>query len=140
MARSSYKGGGHTLRASKTHTVLLAYEDQPLRQGLQRTLAAEGYCVVAHPSLEPFLSDTAPTAPSCLVIGVSHRDLADSARLSRLLSLSETTPVVAVATGREILDRLKTLSDGRIWGLQLPVDADSLLSAVRDAIQAGDRN
>jgi len=114
-------------------TVFVVDPDASVRGSLEAVIRRAGWTPRTFASVGEFLTHPR-RMPSCLVVEVSHLDLAGFDLLRRIAAEREETPVVAVAAGCDISMAVRAFQAGAMGFLMKPLADDALLTAVRDAI------
>jgi len=109
-------------------------DDALVLRSLGRLLRSAGFAVRTFPSSEEFLSKTQSGEPGCLVLdltmpGVNGLDL--QAQLART---GNECPVVFLSGNADISQSVKAMKAGAVDFLTKPVDDETLLRAVEEAI------
>jgi FixJ family two-component response regulator len=116
-------------------TVIWLVDDDPgVLRGLQRLLSAEGFTTRAFPDPEAFLAAHDPSLPGCAVIDFRLPGLDGLALQHRLATNGNARPVIFLTGEGTIPAAVQAIRDGAIDFLTKPVDADTLLKAIRTAL------
>jgi two-component system response regulator MprA len=111
--------------------ILVAEDDQRLRESLARVLTFEGYAVdFAADGLEA-LTTTADKHPDVIILDVMMPNLDGLTACRRLRSSGDRTPVLMLTARHEVGDRVAGLDAGADDYLVKPYSLDELLARVR---------
>jgi FixJ family two-component response regulator len=118
-----------------TPSVFLVDDDPGVLKALSRVLRNEGWNVETFLSAEAFLARYDGTALGCLVLDVTMPGL-DGLELQRRLSeAGQTLPIVFVTGHGDIPMSVQAIKAGATDFLTKPVQAQTLVTAVRSAIE-----
>jgi FixJ family two-component response regulator len=113
--------------------VYLIDDDARVLSALSRLLASEGYTVRAFPDAEAFLRCPDIEVPGCAVVDL-HLPGQDGFAVQEALSARAAERPVIFLTGKgDIPDSVRAMKAGAVDFLVKPVDADTLLAAIRQA-------
>ncbi len=115
-------------------TVFLVDDDPGLRRALSRVLREEGYDVQAFESVEAFLSRPDAMSRGCLVLDVSMPGLNGFDLQGRLSEAGLRLPIVFLTGHGDIPMSVRAIKAGAADFLTKPVASETLLAAVRSAI------
>jgi len=119
-------------------TIILVYEHDSIRRKLARTLMAEGYRVFAYSSVDAFLDSLPEAAPTCIVLGVPSEEFTGQDLVDQLLFLCADNALVTVTVDSELAGALRVASRGQFTVVQIPIETDLLVAAVRRAFAHAD--
>ena len=120
---------------SAAKTIFLVDDDTGVLKALSRVLREEGWGVETYASAEAFLARTGRPAEGCLVLDVSMPGL-DGLTLQRhLAAAGESLPLVFVSGQGDIPMSVKAIKAGASDFLTKPVQAQTLVAAIRAAIE-----
>ena len=118
-----------------TPLVHVVDDDGSLRTALIRLLSAAGFEVRGYASTGDFLLQPAPDRPGCIVLdirmpGPSGLDLQEALRRQDVL-----LPVVFLTGHADVASSVKAMKAGAVDFLTKPVERDTLLEAIRRALE-----
>ena len=116
--------------AAAETTIVVAYQNEPMRRLLTRIFEGEGHRVISYSSTKSFLDSSPKGEPACLVLEIPPEDLNDSALLGQLLTLSTDNAVVAVTMDPEVARLIRRRSRGHFGVVELPIEAGRLFAVV----------
>ena len=111
--------------------ILVAEDDQRLRESLARVLTFEGYTVIFAADGIAALTAAAADHPDLIVLDVMMPNLDGLTACRRLRSTGDRTPVLMLTARHEIGDRVAGLDAGADDYLVKPYSLDELLARVR---------
>ena len=112
-------------------SVLIVDDDAPVRRMLERTLAAEGYAVVAVADGGSALAEAEATPPDLIVLDVAMPGLDGLGVSRRLRAKGVPTPILLLTARDGVADRVAGLDAGADDYLVKPFAAAELLARVR---------
>ena len=115
-------------------TVYIVDDDASVRKSLTRLVSTEGHDVVTFASPDEFLALDGPQHPACLVLDIRMPNLSGLDLQERLAERTEAVPIIFLTGHGDVPSSVRAFKGGATDFLQKPVDADQLLSAIRDAI------
>jgi FixJ family two-component response regulator len=112
-------------------------DDESFRRAISRLLQAAGYAVKQHSSAGAFLLALPGSDPGCVVLdvrlpGPSGLDLQDA-----LARSAAGLPIVFVSGHADVATSVRAMKAGAVDFLTKPVKRDTLLAAVREAVESG---
>src|SRR4051794_11669779 len=107
-------------------SLLLVDDDAPIRRMLERTLAAEGYEVVAAADGGAALAAVERSLPDAIVLDLSMPGVDGLAVTRRLRAKGLQVPILLLTARDAIADRVAGLDAGADDYLVKPFDADEL--------------
>ena len=115
-------------------TVYIVDDDASVRRAATRLLFAAGFKALAFETAQEFLEYPCPETPSCLVLDVQMPGLTGIELQEQLAGYQPAIPIVFITGHGDIPTSVKAIKAGATDFLSKPVDTESLLSAVRQAI------
>ena len=115
--------------------VYVVDDDIPVLESLELLIRSAGLKVQLFASAQAFLSHPRVNGPSCLVLDVSLPDLNGLDLQERIASDGLRTPIIFITGHGDIPMTVKAMKAGAIEFLAKPFDGDTLLEAVRHAIE-----
>src|SRR6266516_5659154 len=115
-------------------TVFVVDDEAPVRNALSRLLRANHFAVAVFGSPKEFLDQYNPDAPGCLVLDIMMRS--NGFGLQRTLATrGSILPIIFLTGHGDISKSVQALKGGAIDFLTKPVNDQSLLRAVRAAME-----
>lgn len=122
-------------KAKAKPIVFVVDDDVSVRESLELLIRFEGWQPETFASAEEFLTRPRVTTPSCLVLDVSLPDL-NGLELQRLIGTDRVDmPIIFITGHGDIPMTVQAMRAGAIEFLTKPIDDESLLSAIRNAIK-----
>jgi two-component system, OmpR family, response regulator MprA len=118
-------------------SLLLVDDDAPIRRMLERTLAAEGYAVVAAADGGAALAAVERDLPDAIVLDVSMPGLDGLAVTRRLRAKGLRVPILLLTARDAVHERIAGLDAGADDYLVKPFDVDELSARVRALLRRG---
>jgi len=115
--------------------VFVVDDDLSVRKSLESLFRSAGLKVRLFASAQAFLSHPSVRAPSCLVLDVSLPDLNGLDLQQRIAQERVHMPIVFITGHGDIPMSVKAMKAGAVEFLAKPFDGDTLLEAVRYAIE-----
>ena len=117
-------------------TAFVVDDERSPRKAIERVLRTAGLTVVSYASAQEYLDRYDPDAPGCLVLdlampGIGGLDLQDA-----LVAKGGAPPIIFLTGRAEIADSVRAMKHGAVEFLTKPVEADTLINAVRSALEA----
>jgi FixJ family two-component response regulator len=115
-------------------TVFLVDDDPSVLKALTRVLREDGFSVRTFESAEAFLTRPGPDAPGCVVLDVNMPGLDGLELQQRLAAEGDLLPIVFLSGHGDIATSVRAIKAGATDFLTKPVEARTLVAAVRAAI------
>jgi FixJ family two-component response regulator len=116
-------------------TVFLVDDDPAVLRGLSRLLRSAGFNVSPFQSAQDFLDGENFSAPGCIVLDVAMPGLDGLALQEALVARNSELPVIFLTGHGDIAMGVQAMKVGATDFLTKPVDDQTLLDAVRTAIE-----
>ena len=133
----------HVLNASSVGlaepTIYLVDDDRGIRFAVTRLLASFGYHVDSFGSAEEFLEAVDWPAQGCLILDVQLPGVSGPELQSLLAERASELAVIAISASDDPAVEAETLRRGATGFLRKPLDANALVSAVKNALKVGGR-
>jgi FixJ family two-component response regulator len=122
-------------RVSKDHPLIAVVDDEEcVRRALKRLICAAGLQVEDFSSGDQFLDSLASRRPDCVILDLHMPRVSGFDVQTRLAQDGQHLPVIVI-TGRDTDEvRHRALDAGAVAYLKKPVDDQTLLAAVNDAL------
>lgn len=120
-------------------TIGLVDDDPAVRRGLTRLLAACGHCIETYGSASEFLQDAALDSFDCLLLDVRMPGLTGFDLFERLARRGCTVPIIFITGHGDAALGKYAVRRGSIAVLAKPIDEETLLAAIDDAVEKGGR-
>ncbi len=117
-----------------TPFVFVVDDDVSVRESLEALIRLEGWQAETFPSARDFLSRPRVQAPSCLILDVSLPDLNGLDLQKRIAGDRLDMPIIFITGYGDIPMTVQAMKAGAVEFLTKPFDEDSLLRAIRNAI------
>lgn len=117
-------------------TVAVVEDDDRVRRGLERMLAAAGFRTAHYSSAEAFLDDTTVQWPDCLVLDIQLSGMSGFELQRHLAQNGVTVPIIFITAFEELVVSELIESENVVALLRKPFVGSALLAAVRDAVDA----
>ena len=114
--------------------VFVVDDDISVRESIEALIDSEGWRAQTFASAREFLSHPRIRAPSCLILDVNLPDLNGLDLQARIAGDRVETPIIFITGYGDIPMTVKAMKAGAVEFLTKPFDEDSLLGAVRQAI------
>ena len=121
------------METAPERTIILVYEHESIRRKIARTLMTEGYRVLAYASVDAFLDSMPVAGSTCIVLGVPSAEFDGPDLVDQLLFLGADNALVAITVDAELAASLRVSSRGRFTVIQIPIEENILITAVRRA-------
>jgi FixJ family two-component response regulator len=115
--------------------IWLVDDDPSVLRGLERLLGAEGFETRSFPDAESFLAAHDPAVPGCAVIDLGLPSIDGLELQTRLAHQGGARPVVFLTGHGTVPTAVQAMRAGAVDFLSKPVDADTLLRAIRSALE-----
>jgi FixJ family two-component response regulator len=116
-------------------TIFLVDDDPSVLKALSRVLREDGFSVETFESSEAFLARPSQAAEGCLVLDVTMPGLDGLELQRRLRAAGESLPIVFITGHGDIPMSVRAIKAGATDFLTKPVEARSLVAAVRVALE-----
>lgn len=122
-------------KAQDKPIVFIVDDDVSVRESLELLIRFEGWQPETFASAEEFLARQRVSTPSCLVLDVSLPDL-NGLELQKLIATDRVDmPIIFITGHGDIPMTVQAMKAGAIEFLTKPIDDESLLTAIRNAIK-----
>ncbi|GGF89470.1 DNA-binding response regulator [Azorhizobium oxalatiphilum] len=115
--------------------VFVVDDDVSTREALEALLEHAGFKPILFETARAFLSFVRPRVPSCLVLDLNLPDLNGLDLQSMIAVETDRIPIIFITGYGDAPSIVRAMKAGAIEFLTKPLDAEALLSAVRDAIE-----
>ncbi len=109
-------------------------DDEDVRKGTARLIAAAGFEARTYASAQDFLNVIEPDSPGCVVLDLRLPDYSGLDLQAALARRGVPIPIVFVSGHGAIPDSVRAIQGGAVDFLTKPVDAKVLLAAVERAL------
>lgn len=120
-------------------TVFLVDDDPRVLKALARLLASEGWVTQTYRSAREFLAEHDAHMPGCLVLDLLMPDMTGLDLQQELARLGQQRPIIFLSGRGDVPSSVSAMKSGAVDFLTKPVDAKSLLEAVRRAAERDER-
>ena len=115
-------------------TVYIVDDDASVRRAAARLLSAAGFQALTFETAQEFLEFPCIKPPCCLLLDVQMPGLTGIELQEQLAGCQPALPIVFITGHGDIPTSVKAIKAGATDFLSKPVDAESLLSAIRQAL------
>jgi len=120
---------------SESPTVFVVDDEESVRKALARLLRSASFHVAAFASPREFLESYDPHAPGCLILDVAMPGLNGLELQQQLADRGAGLPIIFLTGRADVPMSVQAMKKGALDFLTKPVNDESLLAAVRGAIQ-----
>jgi len=120
--------------ASAAPLVFLVDDDASVRKSLARLVKTAGYEAELFASVPDFLARAPYDGPCCLVLDVRMPGLSGLDLQEALRAAGQRVSIVFITGHRDVPVSVKAMKAGAVDFLTKPVDAETLLGAIRQAV------
>lgn len=114
--------------------VCVVDDDAGDRDTAEKILTEAGYGVKVFSSGADFIASLETIKPACVLVDIRMPRINGTELLQMVTKRQPSLPVIMISGKADVQEALKTISHGAVDFLQKPLDADSLVLAVQDAI------
>jgi FixJ family two-component response regulator len=114
--------------------VFVVDDDTSVRRSLRRLFRSAGYSVEEFASAGEFLERKTPSGTGCLVLDVRMPNMTGTELFDRLVRSGSSLPAVFLTGHGDVPTSVHAMKGGAADFLLKPVDAETLLRAVREAV------
>ena len=118
-----------------TPMVFVVDDDDLVRQALTRLISSVGFRVEEFSSAQDFLRAVREDVPSCLVLDVRMPGLSGLDLQKELGRMGQCLPIIFLTGHGNIPMSVRALKDGAVDFLEKPFEDETLLQAIKKAIQ-----
>src|SRR5215813_6324136 len=115
--------------------VFVVDDDVSVRESLELLIRYEGWQPEIFASADEFLSRPRPLVPSCLILDLSLPGLSGLDLQKRIASQRTDMPIIFITGHGDIPSTVQAMKAGAVEFLTKPFTDDTLLSAIRQAIE-----
>jgi RNA polymerase sigma factor (sigma-70 family) len=134
-----HTGGGDAVERSSvdaaTATVYVVDDDADVREALTRLLRSAGWAVAAFADGDAFLAGIDESRPGCLLLDVTMPGLSGPQVHDALRARGLALPVIFLTGNGSLSDGVRAMKHGALDFMEKPVDADTLLPAIDEAVR-----
>ena len=109
-------------------------DDPSVRRGLRRLLRCAGYAVEEFASAAAFLERPDPSGTGCVILDVRMPRLSGPELFDRMVRSGSSLPVIFLTAHGDVPTGVRAMKEGAVDFLLKPVDDETLLRAVREAV------
>jgi two-component system response regulator FixJ len=120
-------------------TVFVVDDEPAVRESLQSLLEAEGFRAAVYKSAEEFLAAYRPGKPGCLVLDVRMHGVNGLELQTKLQRDQPGVPIIIISAHGDIPSVVRAMKRGALDFLEKPVDPQTLLKRIRQALAADER-
>ena len=118
-----------------TPIVFVVDDDVSVREALELLICHEGWQAEIFASADEFLSRSRPVVPSCLILDLSLPGLSGLDLQKRIASERTDMPIIFITGHGDIPSTVQAMKAGAVEFLTKPFTDDTLLSAIRQALE-----
>ena len=119
--------------------VFVVDDDYFSRSGVRLTLEGAGLTVLDFMDCETFLADYEPRPESCLVLDVHFPGMGGLELLRRLQAVATRLPTIIISGDSDISEAVQSMKSGATDFIEKPIAPETLLCAVRKALEQSRR-
>jgi two-component system CheB/CheR fusion protein len=119
--------------------VFVVDDDYFSRSGVRLTLEGAGLTVLDFTDCETFLADYEPRPESCLVLDVHFPGMGGLELLGRLQAVATSLPTIIISGDSDISEAVQSMKSGATDFIEKPIAPETLLGAVRKALEQSRR-
>jgi len=119
--------------------VAVVDDDESFSRAIGRLFRASGFDVHTYPSAEAFLATATLPQPDCLVLDIHLGGMSGLDLQRRLRERGASAPIIFVTAHDAPGVRLEAQQDGCAAYFLKPVPGESLLAAIKNAVNSGNR-
>jgi len=123
----------------ETPVVVVVGDDASVRESLELLIMVSGWHCETFESAVEFLARPRSTAPSCVILGVTHPDLTSLNLQKRVAAERPEMPVIFVAGHGDVSTSVQAMKAGAVEFLTRPFGDAVLLDAIRHALERSRR-
>ena len=116
-------------------TIHIVDDDPSVLKALKRLLQSAGWHAVTYESADAFLSEHDPVAPGCVILDMSMPGCSGLELQRRLTEKGSSLPVVFLTGHGDVPTTVTAMRGGALNFLSKPVDDETLLASVAEAVQ-----
>ena len=123
-------------RETKDRMVAVIEDDEPYRVAVQRLLKSAGFLVESYGSAEAFLESGRQLSTGCLIADITMPGMTGLELQSKLNSDHCSIPTIFITAHGDEKMRMQAMRGGAVKFLAKPFDGETLLEAVRVALES----
>jgi FixJ family two-component response regulator len=123
-----------TIENASSATVFIIDDDAGVRRGLERLVRSAGWIAEGHPSARAFLQRLPYDGVGCIVLDVAMPGMTGPELQERMLESGVSLPIVYLTGHADVPMSIRAMKNGALDILLKPVQDDSLLTAVGQAL------
>lgn len=117
-------------------TVFVVDDDEAVRDSLDMLLAASGFTVETFASPKAFLASGAPRRPGCLIVDIRMPEMSGLEVQEHLNGAGHALPVVVITGHGDVPLAVRAMKAGAVDFVEKPFEEETILSAVRNALES----
>src|SRR5215468_6263343 len=121
--------------SNATPIVFVVDDDVSVRESLELLIHHEGWQAETFKSADEFLSRPRALVPSCLILDLSLPDLSGLELQKRISTERMHMPIIFITGHGDIPSTVQAMKAGAVEFLTKPFEDDTLLAAVRQALE-----
>ncbi|GGE93491.1 response regulator transcription factor [Stappia taiwanensis] len=125
---------------SQPHLIHIVDDDPAIRDALSLVFDLGGFRAESFQSGDAFLSSIGSAEPHCVILDVHMPGLSGIDILKRLQERDFSVPVFIISGQGDIPMAVEAIKQGAHDFIEKPFDADTVLTRVREAIEASQKN
>src|SRR3954447_16777783 len=124
-----------TLTTSRDRPIVyIVDDDASMREALEGLIREVGWHPFAFESAQQFLSQARSLSPSCLILDVALPDLNGLDLQQEIANDQSNMPIIFITGHGDVPTSVRAMKAGAVEFLTKPFDAETLLGAVRSAL------
>ncbi|HSK38543.1 MAG TPA: response regulator FixJ [Arenibaculum sp.] len=117
-------------------TVFIVDDDEAVRDSLDMLLEASGFTVETFASPTDFLASDAPQRPGCLIVDIRMPEMSGLEVQEQLNQAGHTLPVIVITGHGDVPLAVRAMKSGAVDFVEKPFDEETILNAVRNALES----
>lgn len=134
-SRCAFPSSGFTAVSDVEPTVYVVDDDISVRESLEMLLISEGFRPQIFESAVDFIAHPRPSKPACLILDVNMPDLNGLDLQAHITGDQADLPIIFITGFGDIPTSVRAMKAGAAEFLTKPIDDETLVSAIRQAIE-----
>jgi FixJ family two-component response regulator len=123
------------VESASGETVFIIDDDAGVRGGLERLLRSEGWAAESHSSAQAFLERLPYAGVGCILLDVAMPGMTGPQLQEHMMATGVSLPIVYLTGHADVPMSIRAMKNGALDVLLKPVQDESLLRAVRAALE-----